>query len=67
MADSSNLSLLDINIPIFLVLFVGYKVVMRTKIWKPEEMDFVTVSLYDWLYHELPIDNLFLFVTGHPY
>ncbi|PPR02279.1 hypothetical protein CVT26_011698 [Gymnopilus dilepis] len=31
-----------INIPIFLVLFLGYKIVMRTQFWKPEEMDFVT-------------------------
>ncbi|KAF8159384.1 general APC amino acid permease [Crassisporium funariophilum] len=31
-----------INIPIFVCLYVGYKVVKRTKIWKPMEMDFVT-------------------------
>jgi len=31
-----------INIPIFAFLYFGYKIVMRTKIWKPEEMDFVT-------------------------
>ena len=37
--------LLDINIPIFTVLYFGYKSIMRTKIWKPTEMDFVTVSL----------------------
>jgi hypothetical protein len=34
----------DINIPIFVVLYVGYKVIHRTKFWKPMEMDFVTVS-----------------------
>jgi len=34
----------DVNIPIFVVLYVGYKVVYRTKFWKPTEMDFVTVS-----------------------
>lgn len=33
----------DINIPIFVGLYVGYKVVKRTKVWKPLEMDFVTV------------------------
>jgi len=31
-----------VNIPIFVVLYVGYKVVYRTKFWKPTEMDFVT-------------------------
>lgn len=31
-----------INIPIFAVLYFGYKIVYRTKVWKPEEMDFVT-------------------------
>ncbi|CAA7269266.1 unnamed protein product [Cyclocybe aegerita] len=31
-----------INIPIFLVLYFGYKIVKRTKVWKPMEMDFVT-------------------------
>jgi amino acid transporter len=31
-----------INIPIFLVLYFGYKIVKRTSIWKPLEMDFVT-------------------------
>jgi len=31
-----------INIPIFLVLYLGYKFTFRTKFWKPQEMDFVT-------------------------
>ncbi|KIM44430.1 hypothetical protein M413DRAFT_353125 [Hebeloma cylindrosporum] len=31
-----------INIPIFVVLYFGYKIVFRTKFWKPLEMDFVT-------------------------
>jgi len=31
-----------INIPLFAILYFGYKIVMRTKIWKPMEMDFVT-------------------------
>ena len=33
----------DINIPIFAGLYFGYKITKRTSIWKPEEMDFVTV------------------------
>ncbi|KAG5637848.1 hypothetical protein H0H81_002985 [Sphagnurus paluster] len=32
----------DLNIPIFAGLYIGYKVYKGTKIWKPEEMDFVT-------------------------
>jgi amino acid transporter len=31
-----------INIAIFAALYFGYKIIMRTKIWKPMEMDFVT-------------------------
>ncbi|KAF7289086.1 General APC amino acid permease [Mycena chlorophos] len=31
-----------INIPIFAIMYFGYKIVYRTKIWKPLEMDFVT-------------------------
>jgi amino acid transporter len=31
-----------LNIPIFLFLYFGYKIIHRTKIWKPTEMDFVT-------------------------
>ncbi|KAJ7065372.1 general APC amino acid permease [Mycena amicta] len=31
-----------INIPIFAAMYFGYKIVYRTKIWKPLEMDFVT-------------------------
>lgn len=34
----------DINIPIFAALYFGYKIVYKTRIWKPLEMDFVTVS-----------------------
>ena len=32
---------IDINIPLFIALYVGWKLVKRTKIWKPHEMDFV--------------------------
>ena len=31
-----------VNIPIFVCLYFGYKIVHKTKIWKPEEMDLVT-------------------------
>ena len=32
----------DINIPLFLAVYLGWKIFKRTKVWKPEEMDFVT-------------------------
>ena len=35
-----------INIPIFIVLYVGWKLVKRTKAWRAEDMDFVTVSAH---------------------
>ena len=31
-----------INIPLFFALYFGWKILKRTKIWKPMEMDFVT-------------------------
>ncbi|TFK71427.1 general APC amino acid permease [Pluteus cervinus] len=31
-----------INIPVFAILYFGYKIVKRTQVWKPHEMDFVT-------------------------
>jgi amino acid transporter len=31
-----------INIPLAIALFVGWKVVKRTRWWRPDEMDFVT-------------------------
>jgi amino acid permease len=37
--------LTDINIPLFFGLYFGWKYVKKTEIWKPEEMDFVTVSV----------------------
>lgn len=33
-----------INIPIFAGLYVFWKIARRTKIWRPSEMDFVTVG-----------------------
>jgi amino acid transporter len=49
-----------INIPLFLVLYFGYKVVKRTSIWKPLEMDFVTgiPSLEETETEEIPPKNL---------
>jgi yeast amino acid transporter len=32
---------LDLNIPIFIALYLGWKFLKKTKVWKPEEMDFV--------------------------
>ncbi|KAI0781874.1 amino acid permease-domain-containing protein [Abortiporus biennis] len=34
-----------INIPFFFILYFGWKIYKRTKIWKPHEMDFTTVRL----------------------
>lgn len=34
--------LLDINIPIFIGLYLFWKWRQRTRIWKPREIDFVT-------------------------
>ncbi|CAL1714479.1 unnamed protein product [Somion occarium] len=31
-----------INIPFFIALYFGWKLLKRTRIWKPQEMDFVT-------------------------
>lgn len=31
-----------INIPLFFALYIGWKVIKRTKVWRPHEMDFVT-------------------------
>jgi len=31
-----------LNIPLFVVFYVGFKLIKRTKFWKPEEMDFNT-------------------------
>lgn len=30
-----------INVPIFFGLYFGYKIWKRTKVWRPDEMDFV--------------------------
>ena len=41
--NASDFLVAYINIPIFAVLYIGWKVYRRTKVWKPSEMDFVTV------------------------
>ena len=33
---------IDINIPLFIAVYLFWKIYKRTKIWKPEEMDFWT-------------------------
>ena len=40
--NASDFLVAYIDIPIFVLVYVGYKVVKKTKVWKPEEMDFVT-------------------------
>lgn len=35
----------DINIPLFIGLYAFWKLYKKTKVWKPLEMDFVTVRL----------------------
>ncbi|KAH9479305.1 Dicarboxylic amino acid permease [Psilocybe cubensis] len=40
--DAAGFLTAYINIPIFVVLYLGYKVWKRTQIWDPMEMDFVT-------------------------
>ncbi|KAG6826863.1 hypothetical protein H0H92_014121 [Tricholoma furcatifolium] len=56
-----------LNIPIFCGLYFGYKIVKRTKIWKPEEMDFVTQgvpSLEETETPEIPPKNLLERIAG---
>lgn len=36
-----RLPLIDINIPIFFALYAFWKIFKRTKVWRPDEMDFV--------------------------
>jgi len=40
--DTADFLTAYINIPLFFGLYFGWKIFKRTKIWKPEEMDFVT-------------------------
>ncbi|THU82292.1 general amino acid permease 1 [Dendrothele bispora CBS 962.96] len=40
--NASDFVISYINIPIFALLYFGYKIIKRTKIIRPEEMDFVT-------------------------
>ncbi|KAG6819068.1 hypothetical protein H0H93_015762 [Arthromyces matolae] len=50
-----------LNIPIFAVLYFGFKIVKRTKIWRPEDMDFDTgvPSMEETESPELPPKNIF--------
>ena len=40
--SNADLPIVDINIPLFLIVYFGWKIFKRTKIWQPEEMDFAT-------------------------
>ncbi|KAK0466840.1 general APC amino acid permease [Desarmillaria tabescens] len=40
--DISDFLVAYINLPIFASLYFGYKLIMRTSVWKPEDMDLVT-------------------------
>ena len=49
-----------ILIPFFIVLYFGWKLFKRTKIWKPKDMDFVTgiPSLEETEIPEVPPKNI---------
>ena len=49
-----------INIPLFAALYIGWKLIKRTKVWKPHEMDFVTgiPSLEETELPEVPPKNI---------
>lgn len=47
----------DINIPLFAGLYLFWKFYKKTKVWKPEDMDFVTVRISS-------SDLLFLFLRN---
>ncbi|THH28371.1 hypothetical protein EUX98_g5823 [Antrodiella citrinella] len=40
--NASGFLVAYLNIPLFFALYFGWKIIKRTKIWKPSEMDFVT-------------------------
>lgn len=42
MITDQIVNIIDINIPFFFLLWLGWKITKRTKMWKYEEMDFVT-------------------------
>ncbi|KIK04549.1 hypothetical protein K443DRAFT_92828 [Laccaria amethystina LaAM-08-1] len=62
----SNFFTAYVNIPIFLILYVGYKIVKRTKVWKPLEMDFVTgiPSMEETEIPEIPPKNIWERIAG---
>ncbi|KAG6909370.1 hypothetical protein DXG01_000809 [Tephrocybe rancida] len=55
-----------LNIPIFVGLYLGYKLTKRTHVWKPEEMDFVTgiPSLEETELPEVPPKNTWQRIAG---
>jgi len=42
--NQTDIFVLDLNLPIFFGLYLGYKYFNKTKFWKASEMDFYTVS-----------------------
>jgi len=62
----SNFFTAYVNIPIFLILYVGYKIVKGTKVWKPLEMDFVTgiPSMEETEIPEIPPKNIWERIAG---
>ncbi|KAG5643361.1 hypothetical protein DXG03_001043 [Asterophora parasitica] len=55
-----------LNIPISLGLYLSYKLIKRTRIWKPEEMDFVTgiPTLEETETPEVPPKNVWERIAG---
>ena len=55
-----------INLPIFVLMYFGWKIVKKTKIWKPEEMDFITgiPSLEETELEEVPPRNVWEKITA---
>lgn len=47
---SSRFDCADIDIPIFFFLYAFWKITKKTKVWKPKEMDFVTVSNFQFVW-----------------
>lgn len=64
--DVSGFFVAYVNIPIFLILYFGYKIVKKTKIWKPSEMDFVTgiPSMEETETPEIPPKNIWERIAG---
>lgn len=62
--NASDFLVAYINIPIFFGLYIVWKVIKRSKFWKPHEMDFVTVreTFYNFPFSDF-VTKLFLFLS----